>query len=242
MILRVIVALCLSFGLAWAKEVPRPVLKIAKQAPVAEQPKPEAQQEQNAWPATDVAAGRKRCETLLKDLKLSYKIVAPIGGPGGCGAEAPILISAVNGVAIEPAAETSCELAEALNGWVTSSLQPAAREELHRDVSVISNASAYVCRRRNGQSTGKISEHAKANAMDIAWLRFSDGSSTTIKGDWSGILGPLGISAKAEFLGRIRREACVRFTTVLGPGSDSSHADHFHVDMARRKNGYRICQ
>ena len=179
---------------------------------------------------------------MLKGLDITYKPLAPIGASGGCGAAAPILILAIRGTAINPPAEVTCELAEALHGWITSSLQLAARAELKKDVMVISNASAYVCRRRNGQSSGKLSEHAKANALDMAWLRFSDGSTTTIKGDWSGILGTLGLSAKSAFLTRIRRDACVRFTTVLGPGSDSYHKDHFHVDMARRKNGYRICQ
>ena len=105
----------------------------------------------------------------------------------------------------------------------------------------INNASAYVCRRRNNSLTGKISEHAKANALDIATLGFEDGSSISIKGDWSGLKQLVGLSSQGEFLRRIRRDACIRFTTVLGPGSDPYHGDHFHIDVARRKNGYRIC-
>lgn len=40
----------------------------------------------------------------------------------------------------------------------------------------------------------------------------------------------------------IKKGACNRFTTVLGPGSDSSHKDHLHLDMRQRPRGYRICQ
>jgi hypothetical protein len=29
---------------------------------------------------------------------------------------------------------------------------------------------------------------------------------------------------------------------VLGPGSDSSHADNIHLDLIERKGNYRICQ
>ncbi len=235
----VVLMLC---GGAWAKDIPRPVLKLPRPRAVQENAAPSFPKEIGGWSGAEVAAERRRCAKLLKGLDITYKPLAPIGSSGGCGAAAPILISAIRGTAVDPPAEATCELAEALHGWVTSSLQPAARAELKKDVTVISNASAYVCRRRNGQGSGKLSEHAKANALDMAWLRFSDGSSTTIKGDWSGILGALGISAKSAFLTRIRRDACVRFTTVLGPGSDSFHKDHFHVDMARRKNGYRICQ
>jgi hypothetical protein len=40
----------------------------------------------------------------------------------------------------------------------------------------------------------------------------------------------------------VRASACARFTTVLGPGSDAYHAGHIHLDLAVRRNGYRICQ
>ena len=173
---------------------------------------------------------------------MTYESLAPIGKAGGCGAPAPIRITAIGLSKINPPADANCEFAEALHGWVTSSLQPAAREYLHKDVTVINNASAYVCRLRNGLSTGKLSEHGKANALDIATLQFADGSATSIKGDWSGAAQLLGLSAKAEFLRRLRRDACIRFTTVLGPGTDQYHGDHFHVDLARRNNGYRICK
>lgn len=244
MILRAIAfsLLLVSCASAGAKDIPRPILKLPNPAAARENAAPGFPQTHDGWPSAEVVTERKRCSRLLEGLDITYKPLASIGASGGCGAAAPVLITAIRGTAIDPPAEATCELAEALHGWVVSSLQAAASAELKKDVAVISNASAYVCRRRNGQGSGKLSEHAKANALDMAWLRFSDGSSTTIKGDWSGILGALGLSAKSAFLARIRRDACAHFTTVLGPGSDSSHADHIHVDVARRKNGYRICQ
>jgi len=47
---------------------------------------------------------------------------------------------------------------------------------------------------------------------------------------------------EALFQRRIREGACRYFTTVLGPGTNSGHATHFHFDLAKRSNGYRICQ
>ena len=62
-------------------------------------------------------------------------------------------------------------------------------------------------------------------------------------GNWGeGILAALGVSRDGSFLEAIRKGACTHFTTVLGPGSDPYHGDHFHVDVLRRKGGYRICQ
>ncbi|MGO4741436.1 extensin family protein [Bosea sp. 2KB_26] len=40
----------------------------------------------------------------------------------------------------------------------------------------------------------------------------------------------------------VQKSACQRFTTVLGPGADSSHKDHLHLDMRERPRGFRICQ
>ncbi|MGL4295058.1 MAG: extensin family protein, partial [Aestuariivirga sp.] len=45
-----------------------------------------------------------------------------------------------------------------------------------------------------------------------------------------------------SFLEAVRSGACKQFATVLGPGSDAYHGDHFHVDAIQRKNDYRICQ
>ena len=50
------------------------------------------------------------------------------------------------------------------------------------------------------------------------------------------------LSKNGSFLEDIRKAACPHFTTVLGPGSDPYHGDHFHVDVLQRKGGYRICQ
>lgn len=195
-----------------------------------------------AWAPATVLAERLECAQRLKGLPIAYEPMAPFGQSGGCGAAAALKVSQISGVTIVPPAELTCDMAEALHGWLSSSVLPAARMELKKKVVKINNASAYVCRRRNGLASGKLSEHGKANALDIATLGFNDGSSISIKGDWSGLKQLIGVSAQGNFLRLIRRDACIRFTTVLGPGSDPYHGDHFHVDVARRKNGYRICK
>jgi hypothetical protein len=40
----------------------------------------------------------------------------------------------------------------------------------------------------------------------------------------------------------LRDSACHRFATVLGPGADSYHDSHIHLDTLERNHGYRICQ
>jgi len=187
-------------------------------------------------------ASQEQCRKQLAGLDIEFEVIGTIGKEGGCGTPSAVMVTAVAGVRVEPPAEANCTLAEALHHWVAWSAKPAAIEHLKRKLVVIRNASAYACRRRNNSASGKMSEHAFVNALDISTLGFDDNSSTNIKGDWSGAKTFASDSGKAAFLRRIRRDACIRFTTVLGPGSDPYHGDHFHIDLARRKSGYRICK
>jgi len=90
-----------------------------------------------------------------------------------------------------------------------------------------------------------MSEHSKANALDMSGFTFAKSTDVAVGGkdNWGqGLLGAMGLSKGGSFLEDIRAAACTHFTTVLGPGSDPFHGDHFHVDVLQRKGGYRICQ
>lgn len=197
------------------------------------------------WPADVVAASRANCKELLAGLDISYAAIDPIGQEGGCGAPAPVEITAIAGVKLTPPATETCAMAAALHAWVTEDVQPAAKKRLGTEVTEIRTATSYACRRRNNGASGKMSEHSKANALDMAGFTFAKKTDVTVggKGSWGeGLLGAIGLSKSGSFLEDIRQAACTHFTTVLGPGSDPYHGDHFHVDVLARKGGYRICQ
>jgi hypothetical protein len=40
----------------------------------------------------------------------------------------------------------------------------------------------------------------------------------------------------------VRADGCDYFTTVLGPGYDYDHRNHFHFDIMPRRNGYVACK
>ncbi len=88
----------------------------------------------------------------------------------------------------------------------------------------------------NGGRTGKISEHAFGNALDIAAFTLADGREVVVKTGWKGAPEEQG------FLRTVQASACDRFTTVLAPGSNVYHYDHIHVDLMRRSSGRGICQ
>ena len=39
----------------------------------------------------------------------------------------------------------------------------------------------------------------------------------------------------------LRDTACVKFSTVLGPGSDGFHETHMHIDLAPRRSAAHYC-
>ena len=219
---------------------PKPRPSPASQPETAAPPEIPAQ-----WSAAAVTEAQAACRALLEGLDMAAEPLDPIGSPGGCGAPAPVLVSEVAGIALIPPATLTCDMAAALHVWVTVSVKPAARKSLKTEVTAINTATSYACRRRNNSSGGKLSEHGRANALDMSGFRFAnEGKGVAVGGsNWGqGILAALGVSRNDSFLSAIRQDACQHFTTVLGPGSDRYHGDHFHVDVLRRKNDYRICK
>jgi hypothetical protein len=174
------------------------------------------------------------CLGRLRELGVAFSKQPPLQ-EGACFVAHPLKVTSLgSGVAITPEALLNCRTTEALALWVRDSLVPAARTFLHAMPNEIAHGSTYVCRTRNNVEGAKTSEHASANAVDIASIGFAGRP-------------PVDITAfdeaapEGRFSTTIRKESCTYFTTVLGPGSNAAHASHFHFDMAERRGGYRLC-
>jgi hypothetical protein len=196
-----------------------------------------------AWPRAEVLAARAACERMLKRLDIIWRPDQPIGEPGGCGTPAPIAIAEVAQIRIDPPATVNCPFAAALHDWLSQSVQPLARKQVGASIIGIRNASSYACRRRNNASSGKLSEHARANALDIAAFDFSRKAQITVAGGAGGLLQKIGLSGEGNFTKAVRKSACRYFNTVLGPGTDRYHGDHFHVDLMKLRPGrFKMCR
>ena len=126
-----------------------------------------------------------------------------------------------------------CPLAVRYVIWDRQVLQPAAQAAFGVGVSRVNTYGTYSCRRIYGQSdpASRPSEHARANAMDVAGVTLEDGRNVSLSADWSRQDGAGG--ERASFLRRIRDGACRVFPTVLSPAYNAAHADHLHLDGAR---------
>ncbi|MCP4934351.1 MAG: extensin family protein [bacterium] len=188
-----------------------------------------SQMAQEDWSAGVIASATTQCATL----GIEIKPMPPIK-KGLCGNPAPILLPVVGSATIRPAATTSCPMAANLARWFSQSVQPLALKHFGKKIQQIRNVSSYVCRNRYGDTNTRISEHAYANALDIAHFELQGGEKISVLNDWTSAEGEP--SQKSAFLHAVHKSACEHFGTVLGPDANAAHKDHFHLDRAPRKH------
>ncbi len=179
----------------------------------------------------EAAGGRGLCGRPT----LAGNRIAPItSSTRGCGIAEPVRITAVDGIPLSRMATLDCDAARALDRWVREQMRPAMGNT-GGGVTQIDVAAHYVCRTRNHRPGARISEHGRGRAIDISGFRLANGQQVTVLRDYRG-------SPHARALQRMHRGACGIFTTTLGPGSDGFHEDHFHFDVAQRRNNATFCR
>lgn len=131
----------------------------------------------------------------------------------------------------------TCPLASNFTDWARYAVAPASKQYLGSEVVKIETMGTFNCRNINGGRSGRLSEHAFANAVDVSAFILRDGRRISVLDGWRG-------SAEQQaFLRRLHQSACKRFGTVLGPDYNGAHANHFHFDMARSmSNGSSFCR
>lgn len=153
-----------------------------------------------------------------------------VDGRGSCGIEKPLRVSAfeTGQVAVTGGdVLLGCMMTYSMERWMREAIQPAAQARFGMPVTEVLTFGTYACRSRDNIRGAKLSEHAFANAFDVAGFRLADGRTIRVKTDWNG-----SDPSNAAFLREAQATACRYFTTVLAPGSDRYHSDHIHIDLA----------
>lgn len=186
--------------------------------------------------ATDPAA----CRALLDRAGIRYTALPARRDAPRCGYADAVHFTPGGARAIGYAPASvgiACPVAAGLAMWEWEVVQPAAARRFGQPVAQITHFGSYSCRRLYGRGTGDWSEHAAANAIDVAGFVLADGRRITVVRDWRGG-GP-----EAAFLREVRDGACRLFATTLSPDYNAAHRDHLHLDQAKRGAlGWRACR
>lgn len=180
------------------------------------------------------------CRAHLRAAGVRYTMLPPVKSEGKCGYVDAIRFAPGGSRQIDytPARlGIACPVAAGLALWEWNIVQPAAQRHFGARVERIEHLGSYSCRRIYGRSSGDWSEHATADALDVAGFRLSDGTRISVLADWKDG------GAKAAFLHEVRTGACRLFSTVLSPDYNEAHRDHLHLDQAERgEAGWRSCR
>jgi hypothetical protein len=217
--------------------VPLPKPRPAE-APAAKPDQPAAGQQPPAETDKPVVAAPQpsACRLALTEAIAIAPSIPDIYGPGGCGGEDLVRLEAVvlpdkHQVALKPAAILRCKMASAIADWIRTDMAPLAKN-LGSVITDLDNFDSFDCRGRNRVVGAQMSEHGRANALDVRSLKLADGRSISLTDR----------TVPRDVRESVLHSMCARFSTVLGPGSDWYHEDHIHLDLMERRNDYRICQ
>ena len=235
----VLLLLCGTVGSTAAVPLPKP---RPAEAPAAKPEGPAAGQETPGGTGKPAAAPvvtepqPSACRLALSEAIAIAPSIPAIHGAGGCGGEDLVRLEAVvlpdkGRVAVKPAAILRCTMASAIADWIRTDMAPLAMK-LGSVITDLDNFDSFECRGRNRVVGAPLSEHGRANALDVRSLKLANGRSISLTDR----------TVPRELRENVLHSVCARFSTVLGPGSDWYHEDHIHLDLMERHNGYKICQ
>jgi len=194
----------------------------------------------NPLPVIDLAAGRpvlvdwrlasirhypSICARTLKAPHIDAHQIADSPIENGCGWANAVRLT-VAGEVRAAYDKITCETAVALALWLEHEVQPLALEILGQHVASVRSLGSYACRNIRGDAfwRHRKSEHAIANAVDIAGFTLADGRAVSVRSHWRSE------GAEGRFLRQAHARACPYFRAALGPDYNAAHRDHFHLD------------
>jgi hypothetical protein len=194
--------------------------------------------------ATTLAPQPADAATCLAKLRANHieaEIVpAPSAPLADCGIAEPVRLSSIglaDGATIDMPDRPilDCAFAVTFTEFAQDLMAPLATAMLGSDIVALTTG-GYSCRSPIRLPSGNPNPHAKGIAIDLSAITLADRRRIAI--------GHEANSTEALFARTMRQAACGWFTTVLGPGTDAAHAEHFHLDILRHgaSDNYRICE
>lgn len=223
--------------------IPRPkpqrveAIAVPKQKPAIMKPAPEPA---ILVPPAKLPVSDGSCVARLKSQGAEFEQVAAPPGQANCVVDMPVRLMGVESpagrISLPEGPILGCRFALQFSLYLNDMGTAAAA--INKRLSKVATGPGFVCRGRNGDASGKLSEHAYGNALDITTIGMASGETVQV----ADALNP--VSPSYALLREMRAKACGYFSTVLGPGSNAAHAEHFHLDMGRQGKSatYKICE
>lgn len=220
-------------------EPPKPAENQSQPDQKLEEPKSDRAQQPK--PEKDERVYQVSCPALISG-EVEGKLLPPVKDGEQCGAHSPLSLTAIGKdepLKFANAVTTNCAMAVTLAQW-SGEVTKAAKDVYGTDLKIaeIGTGSDYQCRKVNGASSGRVSEHAFANALDIMSFKFSDGTKTELESGWNGS------DKDKAFWRAVHSASCKLFMTVIGPDGDAAHRTNMHLDQGCHGKSClaRICQ
>src|SRR5215472_4844338 len=164
-----------------------------------------------AWSPQEVEQAVARCAVLLKGLDVVTETGPPLREGTECGTPVPMRLKGVGRspqITLVPPPTLTCEMVAALARWLERDVQPLARKHLGAPIARVETMSSYSCRNAYGRARGRVSEHGKADAVDIGAFVTARGQAALIIADW----GPTARQIAAEVAAAGRSVAAAAHT------------------------------
>ena len=177
------------------------------------------------WRLAELRYERGLCRSVMIEPVITASPIRDKPLQKGCGWVNAVRIKQAGGIRIS-VGRISCQAGAALALWLAHDVQPLAKKILQSPVRSISHLGTYSCRNIIGRKFWRKtrSQHATANAIDIASFKLKDGRRISVKRHWNGD------DEKARFLHEVHARACRYFRVSLSPDFNAAHHDHFHFD------------
>ena len=183
-----------------------------------------------AMPGDEVA-----CRRELKRLGVTFSELPPIREGASCGIAHPIKVSAISAASpSSPPRRSTARWRVAFAHWSQQRARPGRTPSLYqRHQDDPPGVELFL------PQDQRHAHHLRAwqgNAIDIMRIELNNGRDIDVSKP--------GLFAFRQrgFLNNVRSDGCGYFTTVLGPGYNWDHRNHFHFDIKPRRNSHRACR
>ena len=173
------------------------------------------------------------CESLLAQANQRDLIhTQPVADSGGaCPLNNVVRVRDFGPVGLNGSFLASCPLALSSALFISQQARPLTKRYTGSDLARIDHLGSFACRNIYHRPDARRSEHATAEALDIAAFRLANGERVTVLNGWKA-------ATTQPWLKAMLVASCSYYGNGLGPEYNAAHANHFHLGM----RGFGLCR